>query len=96
VKRGARSIVGGVVGLALMQLILSSSEGSGQAARGIAWLWAAPAKWLSEFVDPGVPAIPDTGLLASAVKGATGSTSTTGGLSGTPTTTGTGSYPLAT
>lgn len=101
---GWRGLLAGVVGLSVLQLVLSTSQGNGNGA-ALAGIWSYPAKWLSDLSDPTKPGIPQ---VASSSTTATKSSSTSAssavqtsttagnGLSNTPTTSGTGSTLLPT
>ncbi|MFE7413138.1 hypothetical protein [Streptomyces laurentii] len=86
-SRGWRTVLGGALGLALMQLVLSSSQEGGPTGALMSGLFEYPAKWLRSFVDPTVPALPSVKKPAPAAT----PSALIGGLSGTPQTTGTGS-----
>ncbi|MFB7518402.1 hypothetical protein ACWGLK_31845 [Streptomyces albidoflavus] len=87
--RGWRTVLGGAVGLALMQLVLSSSEQGGPTGALMSGVFELPGKWLRAFVDPTVPGIPDVAPPPSS--GVSSPSALTGGLSGVPLPTGTGS-----
>lgn len=88
-SRGLRSILGGALGLALMQLVLSTSEQGGPTGALMNGVFQYPAKWLLAFVDPTVPGLPAVKPPQTAPVNP--SSALLGGLSGTPQPTGTGS-----
>jgi hypothetical protein len=87
--RGWRGVVGTAVGLAMMQLVLRTSSNGGPAGALIDGVFRLPASWLRAFVDPTVPGLPAVEPPPSAPVNP--SSALTGGLSGTPLPTGTGS-----
>jgi hypothetical protein len=89
--RGWRGVLAGSLGLALFELVLTDKGGSGLVAGAFTY----PAKWLADLVDPTKPGLPQAKASAAAQSSATSSGSVVqAGLSGTPTTTGTGSQTL--
>lgn len=102
---GWRGLLAGVVGLSVLQLVLSTSQGNGNGA-ALAGVWSYPAKWLSDLSDPTKPGIPQVSSSSSANASTSSSTSASSttqvsttvgnGLSNTPTTSGTGSNLLPT
>lgn len=86
--KGLRGALAAALGLALMQLVLSTSEGGGKSAGLLNAGLTYPAQWVRSIVNAQTPAIPD--LSASTSTASKSSTPTTG-LSGTGTPAGTGS-----
>ncbi|MFD9053285.1 hypothetical protein [Streptomyces zaomyceticus] len=86
--RGFRTVLGGALGLGLMQLVLSSSEEGGPTGALMSGAFEYPGKWLRAFVDPTVPGLPAVEPPSSPVSP---SSALLGGLSGVPLPTGTGS-----
>lgn len=92
---GWRGILAGVVGLSLFELVVSTSSGS----TAVGAMFKYPAQWISDLADPskpGLPAAKSTSSTSTSSTTTTGSTVPASGLSGTPTTTGTGSTLLDT
>lgn len=102
--RGWRGILGGLVGLSVLQMLLSTSQGNGNTARVNA-LFTYPTQWLDDLADPTKPGLPQSA--ASKAAATQSSATTTGsvvpatavsplvnGLSNVPTTSGTGSNTL--
>ncbi|MFD9242731.1 hypothetical protein ACFV0D_12525 [Streptomyces sp. NPDC059556] len=87
--RWGRTVLGGALGLGLMQLILSSSEDPDAPTRAlVTGVFEYPGKWLRAFVDPTIPGLPAVEPPSSPVSP---SSALLGGLSGVPLPTGTGS-----
>lgn len=92
--KGLRGALAAALGLALMQLVLSSSQNGGKSAGLLAAGFTYPAKWVASLVNPNTPAIPD--LAANGTPAKLASATTPGaGLSGTGTPAGTGSSLLS-
>lgn len=86
--RGIRGALGVAIGLAMMQLVLSSSQGGGKTGSLLAAGFQIPADLVRAFIDPKTPAIQDrSGTPAQFTSSTTGSA----GLSGTGSPSGTGS-----
>lgn len=85
--KGIRGALATVLGLAFMQLLLSSSQGEGKTAGLVAAAWQYPAALLHRITDPSTPAIPDLSS-STPVQLASAPSS---GLAGTGTPAGTGS-----
>lgn len=92
-----KTLIGTALGLTMMQLILSTSEQGGKSGQLLGGMFQLPAKWLRSFIDPTKPGVPSLdgsdkawqdvgGLAPQLLGGIVGN-----GLSGVPTTTGTGS-----
>lgn len=73
----ARSLIGMGIGLALMQLVLSTSQGSGKTASRVQDLFALPAAALRSFIDPTIPAIKDRSGTPATIAGYSGTASGT-------------------
>lgn len=87
--KGVRGALGAALGLALMQLLLSSSQKKGPTLTMITALFSWPAMLVSDLIDPDSAAIPDLSTQGTPTK--TSATGPSSGLSGTGTPAGTGS-----
>lgn len=96
---GIKGALGVAVGLAVAQLVLSTSERGGSGSKRLAAGYQLPGQWLRDLIDPSKPGIPQTtkGLVILPWWD-TGSNPTQSslqsGLSGVGTPTGTGSSTL--
>jgi hypothetical protein len=89
VSGGTRTLIGTALGLAMMQLILSTSQDGGRSGALLSGAFQLPAKWLRSFIDPSKPGIP--AAAKSTASASKTDSSLASGLSGKATTTGTGS-----
>lgn len=91
--RGARGALGVVLGLCMMQLVLSTSQNGGKGGSLLAAAFQMPAAAVRSLIDPKTPAFQDrSGTPAQFTSSTTGPSS---GLSGTGTPAGTGSTLLS-
>lgn len=89
--RGWRGLLAGAIGLALFELVLTNKNGNGLVAGAFTY----PAKWIADLVDPTKPGLPQAKTSTASNSSATSTgTVVPAGLSGSPTTTGTGSATL--
>jgi hypothetical protein len=65
---GVRGLIGGVAGLALLEVTVSNQTAAGR----VGGIFTTAASWLARWLDPNVPLIPD--LRAGAVNPFSGST----------------------
>lgn len=87
--KGVRGGLAAALGLALLQLVLSTSQKGGQSATLISAGFGYPARWVRALTDADVPAIPN--LAQQGISTSLTSTTPSNGLSGTGTPAGTGS-----
>jgi hypothetical protein len=86
--RGIRGALGVAIGLAMMQLVLSSSQGGGKTGSLLAAGFQIPADVVRAFIDPKTPAIQDRSGTPARFGSYSGGSA---GLSGTASPAGTGS-----
>jgi hypothetical protein len=91
--KGLRGALAAALGLALMELVLSSSEKGGPASALLNSAFSYPAKWVEALVNPATPAVPDLShdvpIVGSSTTHPLGN-----GLSGTGQPSGTGSNTI--